>query len=252
MAAPDERRLELRDGTRVLVRPIRPDDKDRLLAGFDELSPQSRYFRFHAPVAALDDTLLRYLTEIDYHDHMAWVAVDLDAPDNPGMGVARYIRLPAEPSVAEVAVTVVDRYQGRGLGTLLLGLLTESAVANGITTFRNYVLAENAAMLDLLDRLGAVRQELEADVYRVDLPLPEDPRELHGTPLGGVLREAARGNVPPFCLFFPFSWIRRLSTMPDHRLAAPLSSAGQEAPLLREHLDQVLADEQRDPTEPDA
>jgi RimJ/RimL family protein N-acetyltransferase len=241
MSPAEEHRLELPDGTHVLVRPIRPEDKDRLHAGFHELTPQSRYFRFHAPVEELDDALLRYLTEIDYIDHMAWVAVDLDTPGTPGMGVARYIRLPHEPSVAEVAVTVVDRYQGRGLGTLLLGMLTASALANGITTFRNYVLADNAAMLGLLDQLGAVRQELESGVYRVDLPLPEDPQDLPDTPRGRVLTEIARGNVPPFCLFFPFSWIRRLGSMPEHRLAAPVSTAGREAPMLREHLDQVLA-----------
>jgi GNAT superfamily N-acetyltransferase len=87
------------------------------------------------------------------------------------MGVARYVRLADEPTVAEAAVTVVDRYQGRGLGTALLKLIVGSALANGITTLRNYVLASNTAMLDIFNELGATRIPEGGGVYRIDLPL---------------------------------------------------------------------------------
>ncbi len=184
--------LRLRDNTQVLLRPIQPDDRERLAEGMNWLSPRSRYLRFHAPVVALSERQLRYLTEIDYADHMAWVALDLDHPERPGMGVARYVRLTEEPHVAEAAVTVLDAYAGRGLGTILLGLLARTAQRNGITVFRNYVLAENAAMLEVFDHLGAQRSLDEDGVWRVDLRIPGEGESLPETPAGRAFREMAR------------------------------------------------------------
>src|SRR6266536_88238 len=114
---PAARKLTLRDGTRILVRPILPVDKDRLREGFARLSQASRYRRFMTSMEALSDRQLRYFTEIDYSDHMAWVAMDPDHPAHPGLGVARYIRLAEDPTTAEAAVTVLDEQQGRGMGT---------------------------------------------------------------------------------------------------------------------------------------
>src|SRR5947207_5929492 len=110
-------RFTLRDGSPVVVRPILPEDRDRLVEGFARLSDESRYRRFGTPVRRLTDEQLRYLTEIDYETHMAWIALDPATPGEPGLGVARYVRLPGEPEVAEAAVTVVDSHQGLGLGT---------------------------------------------------------------------------------------------------------------------------------------
>lgn len=197
-APPDPVEVTLRDGTRAWIRPIRPDDKDRLQEGLQRLSPESRYLRFHTGVDRLSESQLRYLTEIDYADHMAWVAVDTDRPGAPGMGVARYVRLPAEPDVAEAAVTVADEHQGKGLGSILLTVLSRSASEHGIRVLRNYVLVENEAMLRLLDELGAQRHDEGDGVYRVDMPLPADPHDLPDTPAKGVLRATARRRLPPF------------------------------------------------------
>jgi GNAT superfamily N-acetyltransferase len=196
----------LRDGTRALVRPIRPEDKERLRAGLAELSSESRYMRFHAAVTTLSEEQLRHLTEIDYHDHMAFVALNVDAPEEPGMAVARYIRLPSDPTIAEAAVTVLDRYQGRGLGTLLLKELSAYALDHGVRTFRNYVLATNAAMLDIFSELGGRRTYDGAGVYQVDLPLDEEEPEPPSRSVPErVLREAARGTLPPFRFVFPWT-----------------------------------------------
>lgn len=188
-------RTTLRDGTRVLLRPIEPGDRERLTEGLRRLSPRSRYLRFHTSVDHLSETHIRYLTEVDGRDHVAWIALDEDHPEIPGIGVARYVRLSDEPEVAEAAVTVADEYQGRGAGTLLLGLLAGSARTNGIEVFRNYVLTENTPMLEVFDRLGAER-ELEAPgLYRVDLRLPTGDETVPESPAGRAFLAAARGEV---------------------------------------------------------
>jgi RimJ/RimL family protein N-acetyltransferase len=190
----EQYRTILRDGTPVLVRPVRPNDKELLRQGFDRLSPASRYRRFLAPVDELSEAELRYLTEIDYVDHFAWAAVRADRPGE-GIGVARYIRLKEEPEVAEAAVTVIDEYQGKGLGTLLLALLGAAAVAAGIRTFRAYVLEGNVPMRDLLETLGARTEFDSPGVVRFDVPL--DPGILPESPAGNVLRAVAQHVVGP-------------------------------------------------------
>ena len=190
----EQYRTTLRDGTPVLVRPIRPDDKDLIRQGFDRLSPASRYRRFLAPIDELSDAELKYLTEIDYVDHFAWAAVRADRPTE-GMGVARYIRLKEEPEVAEAAVTVIDEYQGKGLGTLLLALLGAAALAAGIRTFRAYVLEGNVPMRDLLETFGARTEFDSPGVVRFDVPL--DPNLLPESPAGNVLRAVAQHVVGP-------------------------------------------------------
>jgi RimJ/RimL family protein N-acetyltransferase len=179
----------LRDGTRVVVRPILPEDKARLSAGLERLSELSRYRRFMSVVHELSERQLRYLTEIDQMDHMAWVALDPERPGQPGLGVARYIRLD-DPAVAEVAITVVDSHQGRGLGSLLLGLLARSASRHGIHTFRAYVLADNTPMLRMLLDLGAEVQR-EDGILRLDVPVPDDPETLPDTPTGRAFKVIA-------------------------------------------------------------
>lgn len=195
-----EMQFVLRDGSRTLVRPIRPEDKQRLADGLRRLSPESRYLRFHMAVDHLSEQQLRYLTEVDGVNHVAWAALDPDDPAAPGMGVARYVRLRDEPSVAEAAVTVLDEWQGRGLGTLLLHVLSISAVHRGIRTFRNYVLAENTAMLEIFEQLGGVRVYEGGGVFRIDVDLPERFEEPVSS-ARDVLRAAARGVLPTRWLF---------------------------------------------------
>src|SRR5688572_26301734 len=161
--------VPLRDGATVLIRPIQPADEALLRRAWERLSPESRYRRFLSPMRRLSASQLRYLTDVDHHDHEALIAVD--ASSGEGLGVARYVR--TEPGTAEFAVTVVDDCQGRGLGSALLELLTGRARDEGISRFGALLLASNEEMLELLRRLGPVRVlSREQGTVTVDVELP--------------------------------------------------------------------------------
>jgi RimJ/RimL family protein N-acetyltransferase len=189
----EEVRTRLLDGTRILVRPIRPDDKPLLREGFDRLSAESRLRRFMAPITDLDAEQLHYLTEVDYVNHFAWVAVLAERPDF-GIGVGRYIRLEDAPEVAEVAITVVDDYQGKGLGTLLLGMLAATARAAGVRKFRAYVLEDNLPMRTLMSQLGVETRHDAPGVLIMDAEI--DPARLPDSPAGLALKAIARRLLP--------------------------------------------------------
>jgi RimJ/RimL family protein N-acetyltransferase len=180
--------VELRDGARVRVRPIRPEDKPRLLEAFERLGAGSRYRRFLAHRNELSVDELASLTEVDHHDHEA-IAVS-DPETGQGIGIARYVREPERPDVAEAAVTVVDDWQGRGVGGLLLRRLAERAREEGIREFHATLLTDNRAMLALFRRLGALRVVRSGPVLEIDVALPL------GQPcVDEALRAAARGDL---------------------------------------------------------
>lgn len=166
--------LTLADGTPIVVRPIRPDDKEELARGFAQLSAASRYLRFHSLKANLTDEDLRYLTEVDGEDHVALVAAtpSHDLKEEIGLGVARFVRDPQEPEVAEAAITVADGHQGKGIGKLLLLRLVEAARARKIRRFRAEVLAENAPMVRLLRDAGALVVRVEGSSLILEVPIP--------------------------------------------------------------------------------
>ncbi|HZQ86699.1 MAG TPA: GNAT family N-acetyltransferase [Acidimicrobiales bacterium] len=167
------RTVQLADGGRYMLRPITPDDKHALEDGFARMSPQTRLSRFFNNTKSLTDEQLRYFTEIDYVDHFAWVVFDLDTPEHPGAGVARYIRLEDEPDAAEAAFTVIDDHQGRGLGILLVVALADVARKHGIRRFVLYIRADNEAMIGLARALGARMVVDEPGVLRGELLLDE-------------------------------------------------------------------------------
>jgi GNAT superfamily N-acetyltransferase len=156
----------------VRLRPIRAADDELLKRGFDRLSPESRYRRFLCPMDALSDQMVGYLTDVDHHDHEAIVALDDESGE--GVGVARYVRHADRPQVAELAVTVADDWQGRGVGTLLVQVLSARARAEGLTAFSALCLATNEDMLEVLKGLGPVEVVDRAPgTVEVEMPIPE-------------------------------------------------------------------------------
>lgn len=167
-----EERATLRDGTPVVVRMIRPEDKPLLKEGFERMSPESRYTRFFSPKQTLTDEELRYLCEIDQETHVA-IGAAREAPDGTriGLGVARFIKV--ADGVAEAAIAVTDDIHGRGLGRLLFMRLCAAALERGITTFKCEVLGSNASMKHLLDALHAQQHvTVSQGVVTFDLDVP--------------------------------------------------------------------------------
>jgi RimJ/RimL family protein N-acetyltransferase len=189
--------LTLRDGRRVRIRPIVPGDEGLMAAGFARLSPRSRFYRFHRPVDRLSPEELRHLAATDGSNHVAWGAIAIGEPGMPGVGVARYLRDPDEPARAEVAVTVVDDFQGAGLGRALAQTLALTALEKGIGRFVVRVMPSNAAGLRLIRRFGASKGWLERRDVVFEIPLNDggrtfrNSRQFRSTPAEGTETVAA-------------------------------------------------------------
>jgi GNAT superfamily N-acetyltransferase len=183
------------DGTRIVIRPVEPGDKDAIAAGFERLSPESRYRRFFAPLTHLTAADLRYLTEVDHHAHEALIG--FDARSREPVGVARFVRTD-DPAYAEVAVTVIDDWQGRGVATALLARLVARAREEGITHFVALVLSENRDVIDVFEHLAPrgveVRRSASGHTELViDITAPDE--QPIPVALGGALSAAARGAL---------------------------------------------------------
>jgi len=146
--------VTLESGERVLYRPVRPDDKQFLRQGFDELSRESRYQRFATPKNRLTDAELAFYTEQDGVSHFAVGAglIDDDGQLMEGIAIARYVSLPEDPSLAEIAIVVLDRFQNRGIGTRLLECLLAEAAGNDLTRLRAHVQRTNRTAMLLIEK----------------------------------------------------------------------------------------------------
>lgn len=166
----------LRDGTPVRIRAIHPDDKEALRWGFTQLSPDAIYHRFFQTKRGLTEEELAYLTELDFKDHVALVAeVEVEGLVQV-VAVGRFVRLKAENKTdrAEVAFTVGDEFQGRGIGTLLLEHLVRIGRELGYTAFEADVLPGNRLMREVFEHSGLLRQETVRDgVVHVEMGLGE-------------------------------------------------------------------------------
>jgi RimJ/RimL family protein N-acetyltransferase len=138
----------------IRLRPIRPDDKDALVAGLGRLSQRSVYQRFLSPKPRLTSSELRYLTEVDFVDHYALVAVLARCPDVV-VGVGRWVRDAQAPGDAEIAIVIADDLQGRGVGTQLGVGLAAAARERGVRRFTASMLPENRAAHRLFAKISS-------------------------------------------------------------------------------------------------
>lgn len=162
--------------TKLEIRPIDPADKAALASAVEQSSDEAVYRRFLNPHGRLTAAELRYLTEVDHHDHEALLAIDPGS--GKSVGVARYIRDHERPHRAEIAIAVLEPWQGRRVGKVLLGHLATRARDEGITEFTALMLSDNTRMRRLLASLGTPRLlssgagaiELVVDLHPVHPP----------------------------------------------------------------------------------
>jgi len=164
------------------IRPITPADRSMMAHAFEELSVNSRYLRFFQSLARLSDYQLEYLTAPDGHTHVAWGIMDVSGKEDKGVGAMRFIRLKDRPEVAETAITIIDRYQRRGLSYVAFCVLNLLAKEAGVTTFRHHVLHANTFVIDTLDVLGITGRSIEGGVHIIEtavipnhLAIPDRP-----------------------------------------------------------------------------
>lgn len=157
------------EGFRFRVRPIEPSDKDLLQRGFKELSERSQYLRFFKLNNKLSDVQLKYFTEVDGIQHVAWGILDESGEESIPVGIGRFVKFKDEQDVAEVAISIIDSYQRKGLGQILYATLNIVAGQIGLEKFRTYVLSENRFVLNSLKKFGILNQKNEGPVTIVDL-----------------------------------------------------------------------------------
>jgi RimJ/RimL family protein N-acetyltransferase len=136
----------------IILMPVTRFDRERLADLFARMSRQTRYERFLHPKPDLTEDELTYFTDIDHRHHDALAAVD--PRDGSFVGVARYAVADEDAMVADIAFAVVDDWQGRGIGTMLVHALLPRAAANGVNGFIALTLADNTRARSLLKRVG--------------------------------------------------------------------------------------------------
>jgi len=152
---------ELSDGTRISIRPIRPEDAIIEREFVNGLSQQSRYFRFMYSLSEITPDLLSRFTQIDYDREMALIAVTEEDGHERQMGVARYYTMPDQMS-CEFAIVVGDDWQNRGVARRLMRALVDAARSRRFTKMVGVVLVENRRMLDFVKSLG-FKAEIDSD-----------------------------------------------------------------------------------------
>jgi RimJ/RimL family protein N-acetyltransferase len=161
----------------VIIRPIRPTDAAGLREAFAKLGLRSRRLRFLSSKPSLTDAEVAYFTDVDHDRHEALVAVDTTA--KTGIGVARFIRDPLVPEVADVAITVVDEWQGHGVGSELLRQLTDLAGCRGVRRFTGLVSVDNLRMRRMLARMYTdvelVGRDADTLSYAIPVQRPLEP-----------------------------------------------------------------------------
>ena len=153
----------------VVIRPIRPEDRESLAAAHARLSPESVRKRYLTAKPHLSERELTYLTEVDGSDHVALIAVDGDEI----VGVGRWVRLPDDPAAAEVAIVVADDLQGQGLGGRLGAALADAARERGIERFNALLLSDNVAahrVFASISRRLDSRHEAGVEELVIELP----------------------------------------------------------------------------------
>ena len=179
--------VRVRDGTLLLLRPVLPGDRQRTVHGHVHFSSETLYRRFMTARAPTPE-LMHYLAEVDYVDHFVWVVTDGSDP----VADARFVRDQTDPTVAEIAFTVADAYQGRGIGSFLISALSIAARVDGVERFTARMLSENVPMRAIMDRYGAQWQREDIGVITTVIDVPHQRDLILGRDMADQIKRVAR------------------------------------------------------------
>lgn len=150
------------------VRPIEPADRVILQKGFKQLSDWSKHLRFFNVRSELNSSQLDFFTKVDGVSHVSWIIIDETNNEHNPVGVGRLVKLKNEPKIAEIAITVVDDYQKKGMGKILFSVLNVMATHNQIEKLRCYVISDNNFVLKVLDKFGVISRKKEGQISIID------------------------------------------------------------------------------------
>lgn len=170
---PESIRVKLTSGFRMLLREVVPEDRARALEAFDRLSVGSVHHRFWTDLSILDEKMVDRLVIADQINHVAWCALDPDNLDDPGYGACSLWRYSDDPTSAEISFTILDAFQGRGIGTVLMAVLWVLAKRLGIDLLRANVLVGNRRAVAWFMELGG-RVVESGEVAEIDFVLDEE------------------------------------------------------------------------------
>lgn len=167
--------LTLASGYRAFVSPITSASKPLIAAAMSRLSLESSRRRFFTPRTSLSERELDALTSVDGVRHYAFGICGRGADGTvEGIATARFVRTIEDPRVAEIALTVIDDYQGQGLGRTMLGRLAAAALQRGVARLRALIVPDNAPVLGMLRKYApAARFTYDGEIYTADIPVPQ-------------------------------------------------------------------------------
>lgn len=166
---PCEIEAPLSDGRLICLRTIRPSDEARIRDGIAQMSDRSRYLRFFSAFRTPPDSVVKRLSAVDGHDHIGWGAILLDGADYPPIAAAHAIRSESDPAKGELAIAVLDEYQGLGVARMLIAAVLADCVAEELWRLEMQVLGENRVATKLLLALGADRTASHGSVVAFSL-----------------------------------------------------------------------------------
>lgn len=161
----------MNDGTAIVLRTIRPDDRELLREGISRLSAESRYLRFFSPASAVPNSVVEKLVAVDGEDHIAWGAICTGRDEPYAIGAVHAIRHKSGSPSGEYSVAVLDAYHGQGVARMLTAALLIDCLAAGLTQLDVHILSENRAAAALVRSMGAIRQDIGSGVsdYKLDV-----------------------------------------------------------------------------------
>lgn len=170
--------FQLRDGHKVRFRHVKPEDEPLIAAAIGSASRQTLLHRFFSPITKVSPEMLRRMLAVDQSREVCIVGLIEDDPASKLICGARYIRLEQKPEMAEIALTVHDRFQRHGIGKFMMKLLVQIGLQHGIREFEAYVMNSNVAMIRLFKRIAPhhVNAHYEGDVSRISIRLSEVPK----------------------------------------------------------------------------